>query len=90
MSFKFNLGSEVKDKVTGYKGIVRARTEYLTGCNTYGCQSTKMKDNKPDEWVWFDEGGLTLVKDKKVSFLDEAMPSTKGGALNSNQLAPKR
>ena len=90
MGFKFNLGSEIKDKITGYKGIIRSRTEYLTGCNVYGCQSIKMKDNKPDDWVHFDEGSLILVKDKKVSFNEDIIPSTKGGALNSNQLAPKR
>ena len=27
-----NLGDEVKDTITGFKGIVVARTEWLNGC----------------------------------------------------------
>ena len=65
--FTFNLGSEVQDVITGYKGIVRGRSQYLTGCNTYGVQAGKLdKDGNPKDWKWFDEDQLKLLKDKKV------------------------
>ena len=51
--FTMNLGSEVKDKITGFKGIIRGRSQYLTGCNTYGVQHPKLKDNKPADWLCF-------------------------------------
>lgn len=58
--FKFKLGEKVKDTITGYEGIVMARTEYWTGCNRYGVLSPKLtKDNKPAAWEWFDEPLLT-------------------------------
>ena len=30
------LGSQVKDKVTGFEGIAVSRIEYLSGCVQYG------------------------------------------------------
>lgn len=31
-----NSGKKVKDKITGFEGIVVAKCIYLTGCNQYG------------------------------------------------------
>jgi len=39
--FKYNLGEKFKDKLTGFVGIIQARTEYLTGCIKYGLQNAK-------------------------------------------------
>lgn len=61
MSFKFSLGEKVKDTVTGFSGIVTARTEWLNGCKRYGVQSQKLKDNKPLDQQWFDEEQLTAA-----------------------------
>lgn len=99
--FKINLGSEVKDKITGFKGVVRARTQYLTGCNVYGCQNPKLDDKgNPQEWKWFDEDQLKLVKDRKVVIYDDDMieeiraaekrgkSKMTGGPLDCGQLPP--
>jgi len=90
--FRFNLGSEVKDKITKFKGIVRARNQYLTGCNTYGVQAEGLdKDGVPKKWEWFDEEQLTLIKDKKVSYSykkkikAERKKRTKGGPHSPDQ-----
>ena len=65
--FKFNLGSEVKDKITGFKGVIRVRSEYLTGCNVYGVQPQKLtKDGEIGAWKYFDEDLLVLVKKDKI------------------------
>ena len=72
MSFKFNLGDEVKTKVTGYKGIIRARADHLTGCNTYGIQNQKLdKEGVPRKNEWFDEDEIILIKAKKVVIIEE-------------------
>lgn len=61
-TFKFELGQEVKDRVTGFKGIIMARTQYLTGCNRYGMQDRKLtKEGKPADWQNFDEDQIDLV-----------------------------
>ena len=55
---KYELGQELKDIITGFRGIAVGRTEYLTGCNHYGLCSQKMKEGKPGDWQWFDESRL--------------------------------
>lgn len=84
--FNFNLGDTVVDTFTGFKGLIRARTQYLTGCNTYGVQPiTLSKEGKIPEWSWLDESQLALDKKSKVKLNTKA---SKGGALNRNQIAP--
>lgn len=64
--FKFNCGDEVKDSITGFTGVVVARTEWMNGCLRYVVQSKKrevstgkaIEDN-------FDEGQLSLLHPKK-------------------------
>ena len=81
--FKFELGETVKDIVTDFKGVIVARTQYLTGCNRYSLQSKVLKDGKPAEWVMFDENQLKLAKSaKKVSVSTEKI---KGGPSPSVQ-----
>lgn len=63
--FKFTLGSEVKCTITGYKGVVIGRTQWLHGCNTYMVKSKGLKDGKPMDSVAFDEAALELVKPVK-------------------------
>lgn len=40
--FVFALGDRVKDRVSGFEGIVFHRSEWLTNCNTYGVKPTKL------------------------------------------------
>lgn len=62
--FKFGLGDEVKDEITGFKGIITCRTQWLNNCNTYGVQLTKLKDGETRKREGFDEPQLELVKAK--------------------------
>lgn len=59
-TFKIELGCEVQDKVTLFRGIVTARTEYLYGCRRYGVQA-RASDNKPSETIYFDEDALEVI-----------------------------
>jgi hypothetical protein len=64
-SFKFELGIEVKEIVTGFTGIIMGRSQYLTGCNQYGLLSRQLsKENTPEKWVWFDENRLQATGEK--------------------------
>lgn len=59
--YKFTLGSEVRCTITGYKGVIIGRSQWLHGCNTYQVKSKELKDGKPMESVAFDEAALELV-----------------------------
>jgi len=76
--FGFELGEILKDKITGFKGVVMGRTEYFTDCIHYGLLSQKLSDSgKPIDWQWFDETRLIKVKGvKKVE--KEPRKSTSG------------
>lgn len=63
---RINLGDEVKDMVTGFKGIAVARHEFLNGCARIGVQPKIKKDGAlPDEYT-FDEPQLVLIKAKVI------------------------
>lgn len=61
MENKIKLGVEVKDKITGYKGIATAKTVYLYGCTSYGVTPKIGKDGKREAPEWFDEGRLEVI-----------------------------
>ena len=63
--FKFQLGTQVKDTITRFTGVVTVRIDYITGSNRYGVQSTAFdKDGAPKKEVWYDEERLVLVDEK--------------------------
>ncbi len=90
--FTIELGSEVKDKLSVFKGIVRGRTQYMTGCNIYGVQTQKLKDDRPAKMVWFDEIQLKVLKSKKINFgsvkISKKRIYPKGGPLSEDQFPP--
>jgi len=61
VEFKYPLGARVKDKVTGYTGIIIAQTRWMYGCLRYSVQAQEMKDGKPVDSLCFDEGSLDLL-----------------------------
>lgn len=71
MEFKFNRGDRVKDKVTGFQGVIVSRADHISGCDTYGVQPEKLKDGVPQDTRWFDEPRLVLVKAEVVRPVDE-------------------
>lgn len=66
MTFKIGLGSKVKDPVTGFKGIVTSRTEYMNGCIRYGVTPKGDGSTCPDA-VWLDEEQITVIVPRDVT-----------------------
>jgi hypothetical protein len=60
------LGKKVKDKVSGFTGIVTGRHEFLAGCTRYSVQPEVDKDGKLPEVQTFDDPQLEIVKEKKI------------------------
>ena len=83
--FKYELGSHAKDVITGFKGIIMARVQYMTGCNQYGLSPTKVcSDGKKPDWEYFDENRITVSgnpvelpgsKEKKIKGFDGNVPN---------------
>lgn len=63
VKFKFDFFDRIKDRVSGYQGVVLGMSFYSTGCRHYGIASEKLnKDKKIGEYEWLDESRLILLK----------------------------
>lgn len=60
--FQFSLLDEVRDRVTGFKGVITGRTEWAYGCRRYSVQPRGLKNGHPVEAMGFDEMALVRVK----------------------------
>ena len=61
--FKFQLGQELRDKISGYQGVCMVRAEYSTGCMHYGVLTrTRDKDGNERPWKWEDESRWEAVE----------------------------
>lgn len=89
MSTQIRLGDRVKDKITGFTGIVTATHQFLTGCDRCTVQPEKMVEGKVVDALWFDTQQLVLMK-KEVIALDNA--TTPGGPMTmpKQAMTPKR
>lgn len=66
---KFDYGDLVKDKITGFTGIVAGISQWGFKCVRIGVQSqVEKKDGIPIDPQWFDEYQLEVVKPKHVEF----------------------
>ena len=59
---KIMLGNKVKDKITGFVGIVVSEHHYLNGCVRYSVQPTELKDGKMLNVVSFDSPRLETIE----------------------------
>lgn len=59
-----NLGDKAKDTVSGFVGIVVAKTEWLNGCYRITLQPTVAKDGKLPDACTFDMEQLIVIKNK--------------------------
>lgn len=78
--FKYELGIQVKSLITGIKGTIIGRVQYITGCDQY-CVQPKSKDgfSKPDN-VWIDENAIVQCKGKQIKIDNDIV---KGGVQDS-------
>ena len=67
MAFKYGLGAHLRDRISGFDGVVVARTEYLHNCSRYMLQPRAVdKDGKPKDVQSFDEDQLEPMPAKKA------------------------
>jgi hypothetical protein len=81
VEFSFDLGSVVKEKVTGLVGVVMSQTVYFTGCKHYGVQQQSLTaDGKMKDWEYIDESRLIPMREGRV--LSELETSTSAPGNN--------
>jgi len=61
--FTLELGKTAKDKITGFKGILTGRCQFLTGCNRYCIQPQELKNGIPIDSIYFDEAQIEILSD---------------------------
>ena len=76
--FAIEMGSTVTDTITGFRGVVTGRAEYLTGCRQY-CVVPPAKDGELKDSAWFDEERLQTVEAPKVVLVAARADSPDGG-----------
>jgi len=55
------LGEELEDTVSGYKGIATQKVTYMNGCVVFGVQGKVKKDGTLPDLIWFDHKRLKLI-----------------------------
>lgn len=66
---RINLGDIAKDAITGFKGTVIARTEYLYNCDRLTLQPKGLKDGKRYDCATFDEPAVELVEHAEKAYV---------------------
>ncbi len=69
------LGDLVRDRISGYEGIVIGITDWLYGCRRPMVQATALKDGKPVDAQSFDEPQLEIVKRAVIAAPSVAAPA---------------
>lgn len=59
---KVKLGDIARDRITGFEGVVIARTEWWNQCDRYTIQPRTLHDGKPVDSQTFDEPDIELVE----------------------------
>lgn len=59
------LGTKVKDNITGFTGIAMGVCEYRYGCRQIQVLSSKLSEGK-EVYIWFDEQRLTSTSKVKT------------------------
>jgi len=75
------LGDEVKCKISGFRGIITATAQHLTGCDRICVSGKTGKDGKVPDSYWFDQTAVEILKKNKVQPTDfqEKGPKAKLG-----------
>lgn len=58
---RIQLGQEARDKITGFKGIIIGRADYLFGCAQYALTPKTNEAGEVKDTQWFDEGRIEVI-----------------------------
>lgn len=75
MAQNLKFGDVVKDKITGFQGVVVARTIWLNNCDRLTVQPREVKDGKPILSSSFDEPNLEFVESTDIKVFKVSRPT---------------
>jgi hypothetical protein len=87
--FKYEMGLTAKDKITGFKGVITSRTQFINGCNRYGIEPPMDKDGKLPEAHAFDEARIEVIDGANHSAMAREAATSGEPPGGSRSLAPK-
>lgn len=71
MAHRINLGDIARDEITGFQGVVTARSQWLQGCDRLQLQPRDLDDGSIRDPQWFDEPQVELVSTAAVTWTPE-------------------
>jgi len=80
INYKYDLGSQAKDTISGIAGTITTRQQHYNGCNYYWFSRPAKKNGDKVKGIWVLEGRIEIIKPKKKQ--SSAKPRT-GGFHNS-------
>ena len=83
---KVELGDRVKDKVSGFNGVVVAITKFLTGCDRACIDPGCNKDGSMAEAQSIDVLTLEVIEKKAVVVKPPAKKEAKGGSYDLSKI----
>lgn len=63
-----SMGDQVRDTLSGFTGVVIARSEFLTGCNQVLVMPESHDPSKMNDSHWFDVERMQKIKERAVEF----------------------
>lgn len=79
---KIKLGYKVRDKLTGFEGIVTGISMWLYGCNRVGIESPELYKGKPVGDQWFDEQRIEILAETTPEISQDNTATTGGPKLD--------
>ena len=86
---QLKLGAAVKDRITGYEGIVTGFAEYITGCRQWLVTSRALKPDGETLANWIDEVRLELTRKKSPMSVVAAFGGPPLGPKSATPSPPK-
>jgi hypothetical protein len=66
-----NLGDRVKDRISGFTGIVTGKAHYLYGCTQCSIKPQGLHNGAPIDADWFDEPQLEVLEENALAPAEE-------------------
>lgn len=63
---EIKIGIIAEDKITGFKGTITGKAEYLCGCDQY-LLTPKSEENEYKDSMWIDEGRLIPLAEEGIN-----------------------
>jgi len=75
------LGAKVRDRISGFEGIVTGRAEYLWGCVQILVNPGQVKDSQPVTSTWLDEDRCEVIAEQASELRPASADERRGGPV---------